>query len=52
MTKANLTEANSFLHVIQDDFEKFLEKHKKEHSNINLRMMKVTEDVNKSVQML
>ena len=31
LTKSNLSEANTFLHTIHDDFEKFLTKHKNEH---------------------
>lgn len=52
VTKASLTEANSFLHVIHEDFEQFLKKHKKEHSALNLRLIKVTEDVAKAVTLV
>jgi hypothetical protein len=52
LTKSNLVEANTFLHTIHDDFEEFLTKHKKEHTNLNMKIMKVTEDVGKAVQLI
>ena len=45
VTKSNLNEVNSFLHQVHSDFEQFLTKHKKEHTNINMRILKVTEDL-------
>lgn len=44
-TKSNLSEVNSFLHTVHADFENFLHKHKKEHSNMNMKLLKVTEDL-------
>lgn len=49
MTKSNLNEVNTFLHTVHADFQNFLEKHKKEHTSINMRLLKVTEDLNASV---
>lgn len=49
MTKSNLNEVNTFLHTVHADFQNFLEKHKKEHTGINMRLLKVTEDLSSSV---
>jgi hypothetical protein len=49
MTKSNLNEVNTFLHTVHADFEGFLIKHKKEHTGVNMRLLKVTEDLNSSV---
>jgi hypothetical protein len=49
MTKSNLNEVNTFLHTVHADFEGFLNKHKKEHTGVNMRLLKVTEDLNSSV---
>lgn len=45
VTKSNLNEVNTFLHAVHSDFEIFLTKHKKEHTSLNMRILKVTEDL-------
>ena len=45
LTKTSLLEVNTFLHTVHSDFESFLEKHKKEHANLNIRVLKTTEDL-------
>lgn len=45
LTKSNLSEVNSFLHTVHADFENFLIKHKKEHTGLNMKLLKVTEDL-------
>lgn len=45
LTKTSLEEVNTFLHTVHQDFESFLNKHKKEHTNLNMRVLKVTEDM-------
>ena len=44
-TKSSLEEINTFLHQVHQDFEGFLNKHKKEHTNLNMRVLKVSEDM-------
>lgn len=45
VTKSSLEEVNTFLHTVHQDFESFLNKHKKEHTNLNMRVLKVSEDM-------
>ena len=45
LTKSSLEEVNTFLHQVHQDFESFLNKHKKEHSEVNIRQLKLTEDL-------
>jgi hypothetical protein len=45
LAKSNLTEVTTFLHTVHSDFESFLSKHKKEHNSMNMRLLKVTEDM-------
>ena len=45
LTKSSLQEVNTFLHTVHQDFDSFITKHKKEHTNLNMRVLKVTEDV-------
>ena len=45
MTKLSLDEVNTFLHTVHADFETFLNKHKKEHTNLNMRVLKMGEDM-------
>ena len=35
---------------MHQDFENFLNKHKKEHTSLNMRVLKVTEDMSQVVQ--
>jgi hypothetical protein len=44
--KSNLVEVTTFLNTVHADFENFLNKHKKEHSTLNMRILKVSEDMN------
>ena len=46
LTKTSLEEVNTFLHTVHQDFESFINKHKKEHTSLNMRLLKVTEDMN------
>ena len=45
LTKSSLLEVNTFLHEVHADFEAFLEKHRKEHTSLNSRVLKTTEDL-------
>lgn len=49
LTKTSLEEVNTFLHTVHQDFESFLNKHKKEHTGLNMRMLKVTEDMSQVI---
>lgn len=49
LTKTSLNEVNTFLHTIHSDFEQFLNKHKKEHTNLNMRVLKATDDMSSLV---
>ena len=49
LTKTSLEEVNTFLHTVHQDFESFLNKHKKEHTSLNMRVLKVTEDMSQVV---
>ena len=49
VTKSSLEEVNTFLHTVHQDFESFLNKHKKEHTNLNMRVLKVSEDMSQLV---
>jgi len=49
LTKTSLEEVNTFLHTVHQDFESFLNKHKKEHTSLNMRLLKVTEDMSQVV---
>ena len=44
MTMKSLEEVNTFLHTIHSDFESFLLKHKREHTNLNMKLVKLTDD--------
>lgn len=52
LTKTSLEEVNTFLHTVHQDFESFLNKHKKEHTSLNMRVLKVTEDMSQVVSQL
>jgi hypothetical protein len=45
LTKSSLEEVNTFLHTVHQDFEHFLTKHKREHTDINMKVMKTQEDL-------
>ena len=49
LTRTSLEEVNTFLHTVHQDFESFLNKHKKEHTSLNMRVLKVTEDMSQVV---
>jgi len=49
LTKTSLEEVNTFLHTVHQDFESFLNKHKKEHTGLNMRMLKVSEDMSQVI---
>ena len=44
-TKGAVAEVNTFLHSLSYDVETFVTKHKKEHTVLNERFLKLTEDV-------
>ena len=50
LMRSNLAEVNTFLHTVHGDFENFLSKHKKEHTSMNMRLLKVTEDMANALQ--
>lgn len=43
VTKSSLDEVNTFLHTVHADFEQFLIKHKKEHVEVNMKILQNTE---------
>jgi hypothetical protein len=45
LTKSSLEEVNTFLHTVHQDFEHFLTKHKREHTDINMKVLKNMEDL-------
>jgi len=45
LTKSSLEEVNTFLHTVHQDFEHFLTKHKREHTDLNMKVMKCQEDM-------
>jgi arsenate reductase-like glutaredoxin family protein len=51
-SKQSLAEVHAFLHTIHNDFDTFLTKHKKEHTSLNMRNLKVTEDLAQAMQMV
>ncbi len=44
LTKSSLEEVNTFLHTVHQDFEHFLTKHKREHTDLNVKVGKALED--------
>lgn len=44
LTKSSLEEVNTFLHTVHSDFEHFLTKHKREHTDINMKVLRNMED--------
>ena len=40
---SSMEEVNQFLHTVHQDLEKFLMKHKKEHTELNLKVSKLSE---------
>lgn len=38
LTKSSLEEVNTFLHTVHQDFEHFLTKHKREHTDLNVKV--------------
>ena len=50
LTKTSLQEVNTFLHTVHADFDSFVAKHKKEHTNLNMRVLKVGEDLTKVIE--
>ena len=52
LTQKSLEEVNTFLHTIHTDFENFLNKHKKEHTNLNVRLVKMNEDLSQLLESL
>lgn len=45
LTKSSLEEVNTFLHTVHQDFEHFLTKHKREHTDLNMKVMKTQQDL-------
>lgn len=45
LTKSSLEEVNTFLHTVHHDFESFLQKHKREHAELNIKVNKTADDV-------
>ena len=46
-TKQNVSEVNIFLHQLHYDIEQYMTKHKKEHTVLNERFIKLAEDTSK-----
>lgn len=45
LTKSSLEEVNTFLHTVHQDFEHFLTKHKREHTDINMKVLHNMEEL-------
>ena len=45
LTKSSLEEVNTFLYTVHSDFEHFLTKHKREHTDINLKVLRNMEEL-------
>ena len=45
LTKSSLEEVNTFLHTVHQDFEHFLTKHKREHTDLNMKVMKCQDEM-------
>lgn len=45
LTKSSLEEVNTFLHTVHQDFEHFLTKHKREHTDVNMKMLRNMEEL-------
>lgn len=45
LTKSSLEEVNTFLHTVHSDFEHFLTKHKREHTDINVKVLRSMEEL-------
>jgi len=50
LTKSSLEEVNTFLHTVHSDFEHFLTKHKREHTEINMKLLRNMEDTQSIAQ--
>jgi DNA-binding transcriptional regulator YiaG len=48
LTKSSLEEVNTFLHTVHQDFEHFLTKHKREHTDLNIKMARMQEELSQS----
>jgi tellurite resistance protein len=44
LTKSSLEEVNTFLHTVHQDFEHFLTKHKREHTDLNSKVAKALDE--------
>jgi hypothetical protein len=49
LTKSSLSEVNTFLHTVHSDFEHFLQKHKKEHTENNINVRRLEEDMSSMI---
>lgn len=50
LTKSSLEEVNTFLHTVHQDFEHFLTKHKREHTDINIKVLRNMEELQQIAQ--
>lgn len=48
-TKSSMEEVNQFLHTVHQDLENFLRKHKKEHTELNMKTSKLSEVAHKTI---
>ena len=48
-TKSSMEEVNQFLHTVHQDLENFLRKHKKEHTELNMKTSKLSEVAQKTL---
>ena len=48
-TKSSMEEVNQFLHTVHQDLENFLRKHKKEHTELNMKISKLSEVAHKTM---
>lgn len=50
LTKSSLEEVNTFLHTVHQDFEHFLTKHKREHTDVNMKILRNMEELQQIAQ--
>ena len=45
LTMSNFKEVSTFLHEVHSDLESYIDRHKKEHANLNMKVQKPNEDL-------
>ena len=50
--RSSMEEVNQFLQNVHSDFEKFLKRHGREHSDVNLKIQKLSDVAHKTLDNL